>query len=90
MTRELAAALGAEAAFFLIEDLSGRGLIRLSHARGGDAEATFTARVGEEQLSVRFDAAEQAVVLLSDGGPAEVAVRAPGTAAPGERVGRGQ
>jgi serine phosphatase RsbU (regulator of sigma subunit) len=75
VTRELAASLGAGVAFFLIEDLSGRGLIRLSHARGGDAEASFTARAGEEELSVRFDAAEQAVVLPFDGGPAEVAVR---------------
>jgi serine phosphatase RsbU (regulator of sigma subunit) len=75
VTRELAASLGAGAAFFLIEDLSGRGLIRLSHADGGDAEGTFEARAGEEHASVRFDAAEQAVVLPFDGGPAEVAVR---------------
>jgi serine phosphatase RsbU (regulator of sigma subunit) len=75
VTRELAASLGAGAAFFLIEDLSGRGLIRLSHASGGDAEGVFTARIGEEDAEVRFDAAEQAVVLPFDGGPAEVAVR---------------
>lgn len=75
VTRELAASLGAGAAFFLIEDLSGRGLIRLSHAPGGDAEGLFAARTGEEHASVRFDSAEQAVVLPFDGGPAEVAVR---------------
>ncbi|SES36321.1 Serine phosphatase RsbU, regulator of sigma subunit [Pedococcus cremeus] len=75
VTRELAAALGAEASFFLIEDLSGQGLIRLSHATGGDAEGVFTARTGEEDATVRFDAAEQAVVLPFDGGPAELAVR---------------
>ena len=75
VTRELAASLGAGAAFFLIEDLSGRGLIRLSHAPGGDAEGVFTARTGEDDAAVRFDAAEQAVVLPFDGGPAEVAVR---------------
>ena len=75
VTRELAASLGAGAAFFLIEDLSGRGLIRLSHVAGGDAESMFTARAGEEHAAVRFDAAEQAVVLPFDGGPAEVAVR---------------
>ena len=75
VTRELAESLGAGAAFFLIEDLSGRGLIRLSHATGGDAEGVFTARTGEEDAEVRFDAAEQAVVLPFDGGPAEVAVR---------------
>jgi serine phosphatase RsbU (regulator of sigma subunit) len=75
VTRELAAALGAGAAFFLIEDLSGQGLIRLSHASGGDAEGVFTARTGEEDATVRFDAAEQAVVLPFDGGPAELAVR---------------
>jgi serine phosphatase RsbU (regulator of sigma subunit) len=75
VTRALAASLGAGAAFFLIEDLSGRGLIRLSHAVEGDAESAFVARVGEEHAMVRFDAAEQAVVLPFDGGPAEVAVR---------------
>jgi serine phosphatase RsbU (regulator of sigma subunit) len=75
VTRALAASLGAGAAFFLIEDLSGRGLIRLSHAVGGDAAGVFTARPGEEDAEVRFDAAEQAVVLPFDGGPAEVAVR---------------
>jgi serine phosphatase RsbU (regulator of sigma subunit) len=75
VTRTLAATLGAGAGFFLIEDLSGRGLIRLSHAVGGDAEAAFVARGGEEHATVRFDAAEQAVVLPFDGGPAEVAVR---------------
>ncbi len=75
VTRTLAVALGAGAAFFLIEDLSGRGLIRLSHAVSGDAEGVFVAREGEEHATVRFDAAEQAVVLPFDGGPAEVAVR---------------
>lgn len=75
VTRALAAALDAGAAFFLIEDLSGRGLIRLSHAVGGDAEGVFVARPGEEGATVRFDAAEQAVMLPFDGGPAEVAVR---------------
>lgn len=75
VTRTLAAALDAGAAFFLIEDLSGRGLIRLSHAVGGDAEAVFVARPGEEDATVRFDVAEQAVMLPFDGGPAEVAVR---------------
>jgi serine phosphatase RsbU (regulator of sigma subunit) len=75
VTRALAATLGAGAAFFLIEDLSGRGLIRLSHEPGGDAEGTFVARGGEEGATVRFDAAEQAVVLPFDGGPAEQAVR---------------
>lgn len=75
VTRELAASLGAGAAFFLIEDLSGRGLIRLSHDPGGDAEGVFAARSGEEEMTVRFDEAEQAVVLPFDGGPAEVAVR---------------
>ncbi|MDF2091114.1 PP2C family protein-serine/threonine phosphatase [Knoellia sp. 3-2P3] len=75
VTRTLAATLDAGAAFFLIEDLSGRGLIRLSSAPGGDAEGAFVARMGEENATVRFDAAEQAVVLPFDGGPAEVAVR---------------
>ncbi|MDF2144909.1 PP2C family protein-serine/threonine phosphatase [Knoellia sp. p5-6-4] len=75
VTRALAATLHAGAAFFLIEDLSGRGLIRLSHAMDGDAETVFVARQGEESATTRFDGAEQAVVLPFDGGPAEVAVR---------------
>lgn len=75
VTRTLAATLNAGAAFFLIEDLGGRGLIRLSQAVGGDAESAYVARQGEENATVRFDAAEQAVVLPFDGGPAEVAVR---------------
>jgi serine phosphatase RsbU (regulator of sigma subunit) len=75
VTRALATALDAGAAFFLIEDLSGRGLIRLSSAAGGNAESVFVARQGEENATVRFDAAEQAVVLPFDGGPAEEAVR---------------
>jgi serine phosphatase RsbU (regulator of sigma subunit) len=75
VTRTLAATLGAGAAFFLIEDLSGRGLIRLSHAPGGDAKGAFVARDSEKDATVRFDAAEQAVVLPFDGGPVEVAVR---------------
>jgi len=35
VTGALAAALGAEAAFFLIADMSGRGLVRLSHSTRG-------------------------------------------------------
>jgi serine phosphatase RsbU (regulator of sigma subunit) len=75
VTRALAHTLHAGAAFLLIEDLSGSGFIRMSHASGGDAESVFVPRAGEEDATVRFDAAEQAVVRPFDGGPAEVAVR---------------
>jgi serine phosphatase RsbU (regulator of sigma subunit) len=64
VTGALAAALNADAAFFLIADLSGRGLVRLSHSASAG-----------ESAAARFDAGEQAVVLPFDGGPAEEAVR---------------
>lgn len=92
VTRTLATTLGASAAFFLIEDLAGGGLIRLSHATGGDAEGVFVARKGEEDASVRFDAAEQAVVLPFVQDQAQMAVRTqtvqvvpPGQGDPGGR-----
>src|SRR5688500_2767411 len=65
VTRELGAALGATAVSFLIADLSGRALVRLTHvALGGDP--------GE---GIRLEDQEQATVLPFDGGPAEQALR---------------
>src|SRR6478672_9416995 len=54
VTGALAAALNASAAFFLIADLSGRGLVRLSHVAAG-AGARGLGSVGED-VADRFDA----------------------------------
>jgi serine phosphatase RsbU (regulator of sigma subunit) len=73
VTRTLAAALGAATAFFLIADVSGRGLVRLSHAAPDEAvEGCGPVR---DEGDARFDADEQAVDLPLDGGPAEEAMR---------------
>ncbi|MGI5211941.1 PP2C family protein-serine/threonine phosphatase [Plantactinospora sp. CA-290183] len=63
VTRELGAALGAQAVAFLIADLSGRALVRLAHVPLHGA--------GQE----RRDGEEVATVLPFDGGPAEQALR---------------
>jgi serine phosphatase RsbU (regulator of sigma subunit) len=73
VTGALAAALGADAAFFLIADLSGRGLVRLSHTPRGQTATAFGG--GAEQVADRIDTDERAVILPFDGGPAEEAVR---------------
>jgi len=73
VTGALAATLNASAAFFLIADLSGRGLVRLSHVAAG-AVASGLGSVGEDAAD-RFDAGEQAEVLPFSGGLAEEAVR---------------
>jgi serine phosphatase RsbU (regulator of sigma subunit) len=65
VTRELGAALGASSVSFLIADLSGRALVRLSRLALGDDGAEGTRR----------DDQEQATVLPFDGGPAEQALR---------------
>jgi serine phosphatase RsbU (regulator of sigma subunit) len=63
VTRELAVALDAQAASFLIADLSGRALVRLAHVpRDGT-------RAG------RRDGEEVATVVPFDGGPQEQALR---------------
>ena len=64
VTRELGAALGATAVSFLIADLSGRALVRLSRV----------ALVGAPEDGVRHDEQERAEVLPFDGGPAEQAL----------------
>ena len=65
VTRELGAALDATAVSFLIADLSGRALVRLSHVALG----------GQSQDADRHDDTERATVLPFDGGPAEQALR---------------
>ena len=65
VTRELGAALEALSVSFLIADLSGRALVRLTHVALGGAAAD-----GD-----RHDDQERATVLPFDGGPAEQALR---------------
>jgi hypothetical protein len=64
VTRELGAALGATSVSFLIADLSGRALVRLT-----------TVALGAPQHGVRRDDRERATVLPFDGGPSEQALR---------------
>jgi serine phosphatase RsbU (regulator of sigma subunit) len=71
VTRELGAALGATAVSFLIADLSGRSLVRLSHVTQS-ARAPMAA-VPED--SDRREGGETAEQLPFDGGPAEQALR---------------
>lgn len=73
VTEALAHALGASAAFFLIADISGRGLVRLSH--GASSEELAQLGLGGQEGVVRVDDHEQAVVVPFDGGPVEQALR---------------
>ena len=65
VTRELGAALEAASVSFLIADLSGRALVRLTHVSIGDAPQDAGRHVPEEW----------ATVLPFDGGPVEQAMR---------------
>ena len=67
VTRELGVALGASTVSFLIVDLSGRALVRLTHATGPADETTGSA-------ADRREDDESASVLPLDGGPVEVAL----------------
>ena len=73
MTDALATALCASAAFFLIADVSGRGLVRLSH--GASDEVLAGLGLGGLEGVARLDVDEQAVVVPFDGGPVEEALR---------------
>ena len=73
VTRELGVVFGATEVSFLIADLSGRGLVRLSHvplAVDGQPMASEPLAANQRQ-----EAQERATVLPFDGGPAEQAVR---------------
>jgi hypothetical protein len=70
VTRELEAALGAVAVSFLIADLSGRALVRLSHVVVAQSGAAPGDTVGD-----RVDDEESAVQMPFDGGPVEEALR---------------
>ena len=67
VTRELGIALGASTVSFLIADLSGRALVRLTHATGPDGATSGTDDRREDD--------ESASVLPFDGGPVEDALR---------------
>ena len=73
VTDALAQSLGASAVFFLIADISGRGLVRLSHGQSDEVLAGLG--LGGLEGSVRLDDDEQAVVVPFDGGPVEEALR---------------
>ena len=73
VTRELALALHATAASFLIADLSGRALVRLAHVpleTAGETESGELIAAG-----ARRDAEESATAIPFDGGPEEQAMR---------------
>ncbi|MDX6324391.1 MAG: hypothetical protein QOK15_745, partial [Nocardioidaceae bacterium] len=72
VTRELGEALGATKVSFLIADLSGRALVRLSHLQ---LSADGRAHAGVTDPDERRSVEESATVLPFDGGPAEQAIR---------------
>ena len=80
VTQALAQSLGATAAFFLIADLSGRGLVRLSHGASDDQLAAQG--LGGLEAGARLDDGEQAVVVPFDGGPVAEALRTQTVAGP--------
>lgn len=71
VTRELGLALGATTVSFLIADLSGRALVRLTHIPIGPGATVAKAPEHGERRAGE----ESATVLKFDGGPAERAVR---------------
>jgi serine phosphatase RsbU (regulator of sigma subunit) len=72
VTRELGVSLGARMVSFLIADLSGRALVRLSHVPLDASAGTAGGSAGPGE---RRDEEELALVMPFDGGPAEQAVR---------------
>ena len=74
VTGELAHSLGASAAFFLIADLSGRALVRMSH-NSSDDELTLQGLGGQESPPRLDDDGEQAVAVQFDDGPVASALR---------------
>ena len=73
MTEALAQSLGASAAFFLIADLSGRALVRMSHGASDDQLAGQG--LGGPEAGARLDDGDQAVVVNVDDGPVATALR---------------
>ncbi len=78
VTRRAGLTLGATAVSFLVADLSGRGLVRLTHEPLGDHPAAGSGPEGghgPDSLEDRRDVQELATTLPFDGGPAEQALR---------------
>ena len=73
VTEALARSLGASAAFFLIADLSGRALVRMSH--GASDEELARQGLGGLEGVARLDDGDQAVVVQLDDGPVAAALR---------------
>ncbi len=73
VTQALAQSLGATAAFFLIADLSGRALVRMSH--GASVDQLTLQGLGGQESTPRLEDGEQAVVVKFDDGPATAALR---------------
>lgn len=73
VARKVGVAFGATAVSFLVTDLSGRGLVRLTHVSLEDSAAEQAPAPGAPR--VRRDALERATTVPFDGGPAEQAVR---------------
>jgi serine phosphatase RsbU (regulator of sigma subunit) len=69
VTRELGAALGATTVSFLISDLSGRGLVRMTHVTVSEPV------VGPDAAGDRRDEDESAILMPFDGGPVEQVLR---------------
>jgi serine phosphatase RsbU (regulator of sigma subunit) len=81
VTHELAQALGAVRVSFLIADMSGRALVRLTHVAAADLPGGSAAPDVRHPTAVndpddRQDDREHAAVLPFDGGPQEQVVRA--------------
>ena len=73
VTGVLARSLGASAAFFLIADLSGRALVRMSHNASDDQLALQG--LGGLEPAARLDEGDQAVTVQFDEGPVAAALR---------------
>ena len=73
VTATLARRLRASAVFFLISDLAGGALVRMSH--GASDEALVRQRLDDSEGPTRVDEGEQSVRVPMDHGPVEMAMR---------------
>ena len=73
VTAALAHSLGASAAYFLIADLSGRALVRMSH--DSSPSQLSVQGFGGLEATPRLDDGEQAVAVQFDDGPVAAALR---------------
>jgi hypothetical protein len=75
VTREVGAILGATSVSFLVADLSGRGLVRLTHDSPAGTARAPDAAPGDGGTEARRDVHELATSVPFDGDPAERALR---------------